>query len=248
MKNCFIICLYFMLFPFVTIAQRYRVKHVSAQRLELTRALDTMPDSAALTVVKPYKDGVDKEMSPVLGMSRVAMSAGKPESLLGNWVADVLVEGSTCAGGPKADFGLANVGSLRSRMPEGIVRRGDILQISPFENNLVVLEMKGKDVLELMRNIAAVKGEAVSREVRMEMDAEGNVLQVRIGGKEIDKKRTYLIATLDYLAEGNDRLYALKKHKRRHETGMSVREIMMESVVKNRVIDSRIEGRIVMKK
>lgn len=82
----------------------------------------------------------------------------------------------------------------------------------------------------------------------MEMDAEGNVLQVRIGGKAIDKKRTYLIATLDYLAEGNDRLYALKKHKLRHETGMSVREIMMESVVKNRVIDSRIEGRIVMKK
>jgi hypothetical protein len=27
-----------------------------------------------------------------------------------------------------------------------------------------------------------------------------------------------------------------------------VREIMMESVVKNRVIDSRIEGRIVMRK
>ena len=75
-------------------AQRYRVKHVSVQRLEVTRALDTVPDSAALMAVKPYKDGVDKEMSPVLGMSRVAMSAGKPESLLGNWVADVLVEGS----------------------------------------------------------------------------------------------------------------------------------------------------------
>ncbi|MDO5489946.1 MAG: 5'-nucleotidase [Bacteroidaceae bacterium] len=188
-----------------------------------------------------------KETEPVLGMSRVTMTAGRPESLLGNWVADVLVEGSTCAGGPKADFGLANVGSLRSRMPEGIVRRGDILQISPFENNLVVLELKGKDVLELMRNIAAVKGEAVSREVRMEIDAEGNVLQVRIGEKEIDKKRTYLIATLDYLAEGNDRMYAFKKHRRKHETGMSVRELMMESVVKNRTIDSRIEGRIVMK-
>lgn len=248
MKNCFIICLYFILFPFVATAQRYSVKRVSAQRLEVTRALDAVPDSAALMAVRPYKDGVDKEMRPVLGMSRVAMSAGKPESLLGNWVADVLVEGSTCAGGPKADFGLANVGSLRSRMPEGIVRRGDILLISPFENNLVVLEMKGKDVLELMRNIAAVKGEAMSREVRMEIDAEGNLLQVWIEGKEIDKKRTYLIATLDYLAEGNDRLYALKKHKRRRETGVAVREIMMESVVKNRVIDSRIEGRIVMKK
>lgn len=247
MRISVFMCLCFMSFSLVATAQKYRVKSVSAERIEVTRALDAQPDELAWQTVKPYKSGVKKETEPVLGMSRVAMTAGRPESLLGNWVADALVEGSTCAGGPKADFGLANVGSLRSRMPEGIVRRGDILQISPFENNLVVLELKGKDVLELMRNIAAVKGEAVSREVRMEIDAEGNVLQVRIGEKEIDKKRTYLIATLDYLAEGNDRMYALKKHRRKHETGMSVRELMMESVVKNRTIDSRIEGRIVMK-
>lgn len=37
-------------------------------------------------------------MMPVLGLSRVAMAAGRPESLLGNWAADVLVEGSTATG------------------------------------------------------------------------------------------------------------------------------------------------------
>ena len=79
------------------------------------------------------------------------------------------VEGGTATGLEPADMGLVNIGGLRNNMPEGIVRRGDIMLISPFENYVVVLEMKGKDLLELMRNIAAVKGEGVSSSVRMDM-------------------------------------------------------------------------------
>ncbi len=229
------------------VAQRYRVKSISAEFFEVTRALDECPDMAACHLVEHYKASVDSVVRPVLGRSRVAMSAGRPESLLGNWAADVLVEGSTCKGGPRADFGLFNVGGLRNRMPQGIVRRGDVLQIFPFGSNLVILEMRGADVMELMRNIAAVRGEGVSREVRMEINGEGHLLGVQISGKPIEESRTYLVATLDYLAEGNDRMYALKKTVRTHDTGQKVREVMMESIVRNRIIDSKIEGRVLMK-
>ena len=85
------------------------------------------------------------------------MNAKRPESLLSNWAADVMVEGGTATGLEPADMGLINMGGLRNNMPEGIVRRGDIMLISPFENRVVVLEMKGSDLLELMRNIAAVE-------------------------------------------------------------------------------------------
>ena len=132
-------------------------------------------------------------------------------------------------------------------MPEGIVRRGDIMLISPFENYLVVLEMKGSDLLELMRNIAAVKGEAVSSSVRMEITADGQLLSCTIGGKEIDPERTYTVATIDYLAEGNDKMYALKKAVKRHDIGLLARDAMMEYVIKHRIIDSKMEGRIVVK-
>jgi 2',3'-cyclic-nucleotide 2'-phosphodiesterase (5'-nucleotidase family) len=144
-------------------------------------------------------------------------------------------------------MGLANVGGLRNNMPEGIVRRGDIMLISPFENYLVVLEMKGSDLLELMRNIAAVKGEAVSSSVRMEITADGQLLSCTIGGKEIDPERTYTVATIDYLAEGNDKMYALKKAVKRHDIGLLARDAMMEYVIKHRIIDSKMEGRIVVK-
>jgi 2',3'-cyclic-nucleotide 2'-phosphodiesterase (5'-nucleotidase family) len=244
------IVLFILLFTLFTFhdasAQQYKVRSAKWKRLEVTKALDAHPDSAALAMIAPYKASVDSVMSPVLGMSRVAMSAKRPESLLSNWAADVMVEGSTATGLPAADMGLVNIGGLRNNMPEGVITNGDIILISPFENTLVVLEMKGKHMLELMHNIAAVGGEGVSSSVRMVISKDKKLISATINGEKISRKRTYTVATLDYLAEGNDKMYALKKAKKRHDIGLKTREVLMESVIKHRIIDSKIEGRIVI--
>ncbi len=237
-----------LLLPFVGLqAQDYKVRSFCWERIEVTSDLDATPSAEAANIVAPYKASVDSMMAPPLGLSRVAMSPKRPESLLSNWAADVMIEGGTATGLEPADMGLVNIGGLRNNMPEGIVRRGDIMLISPFENYVVVLEMKGKDLLELMRNIAAVKGEGVSSSVRMEISSDGDLLSCTIGGKEIDPNRIYTVATIDYLAEGNDKMYALKKAVKRHDIGILARDIMMEYVIKHRVIDSKIEGRIIIK-
>ncbi len=237
-----------LLLPFVGLqAQDYKVRSFCWERIEVTSDLDATPSAEAASIVAPYKASVDSMMAPPLGLSRVAMSPKRPESLLSNWAADVMIEGGTATGLEPADMGLVNIGGLRNNMPEGIVRRGDIMLISPFENYVVVLEMKGKDLLELMRNIAAVKGEGVSSSVRMEISPDGDLLSCTIGGKEIDPNRIYTVATIDYLAEGNDKMYALKKAVKRHDIGILARDIMMEYVIKHRVIDSKIEGRIIIK-
>lgn len=228
-------------------AQDYKVRSFCWERVEVTPELDATPSAEAAALVAPYKASVDSIMAPPLGLSRVAMSAKRPESLLSNWAADVMVEGSTATGLEPADMGLINIGGLRNNMPEGVVRRGDIMLISPFDNYLVVLEMKGSDLLELMKNIAAMKGEGVSSSVRMEITENGELLACTIDGKEIDPKRIYTVATIDYLAEGNDKMYALKKAVKRHDIGILARDIMMEYVLKHRVIDSKIEGRITIK-
>lgn len=241
----FLIFLNFSTFTLQSVsAQRYKVKSTKWKRVEVTSALDAQPDSQALAIIAPYKISVDSVMSPVLGMSRVAMSAKRPESLLSNWAADMMVEGSTATGLPAADMGLVNIGGLRNNMPEGVVTCGDIILISPFENELVVLEIKGKHLLKLMHNIAAVGGEGVSSSVRMVISKDRKLISATINGEKISRKRTYTVATLDYLAEGNDKMYALKKAKKRHMIGLKTREVLMESVVKHRIIDSKIEGRI----
>lgn len=228
-------------------AQDCKVLSLCREHVEETSQSDAILLSEAAALVAPYEACADSIMDQVLGLSRVTMSKGRPESLLGNWVADVMVEGGTATGLDAADMGLFNLSGLRNSMPEGIVRCGDVMLISPFENYLVVLEMRGSDLLRLMKNIAAVGGEGVSSSVRMEISADGRLLSCTIGGEKIHSRRIYTVATTDYLADGNDGMTALRKAVKRHDIGVLARDVMMEYVLKHRIIDSKIEGRIVVK-
>lgn len=233
--------------PILLCAQeKYKVRSIAWERLEVTAALDATPEAEAFEIVKPYKHSVDSVMMPFLGVSRTAMSAGRPESLLGNWAADVMVETSTATGLERADLGVVNVGGLRNNMPEGNVRRGDVMLISPFQNNVVVTEMKGSDLQQLMCDIAAVHGEAVSSSVRLVITKDGKLVSATIGGQPIDPMRTYRLATIDYLLDGNDKLYSMKRHGKVYPMNMLSRDAMSEYIIKAKVIDSKLEGRIVV--
>ena len=233
--------------PILLCAQeKYKVRSIAWERLEVTAALDATPEAEAFEIVKPYKHSVDSVMMPFLGVSRTAMSAGRPESLLGNWAADVMVETSTATGLERADLGVVNVGGLRNNMPEGNVRRGDVMLISPFQNNVVVTEMKGSDLQQLMCDIAAVHGEAVSSSVRLVITKDGKRVSATIGGQPIDPMRTYRLATIDYLLDGNDKLYSMKRHGKVYPMNMLSRDAMSEYIIKTKVIDSKLEGRIVV--
>lgn len=229
-------------------AQRFEPGRVKAMRYEVTRQLDARPDSAALRVVAPYRRAVDSIMSPVLGESEVAMRADRPESLLSNFVSDVLRAASVRIG-KVADIGLCNIGGLRSTMPQGRVTYGDVLEIAPFENHLCVLSLDGRKLTELMEQIAAVGGEGISG-ARLVITRDGRLLSAQVGGRPIAPDSIYTIATLDYLAEGNDRMYALKDHLSCNRTDIAVRDVLMEAIrdaqARGRKITAAIEGRIVV--
>ena len=70
---------------------------------------------------------------------------------------------------------------------------------------------------------------------------------------KIDKDKIYTVATIDYLAEGNDGLGSfLKAEKRVCPEGAVLRHIVLDYVkkktVKSEVITSRLDGRIQIKK
>lgn len=223
-------------------------RSIRSTRLEVTSALDAGASRQVLDVIAPYRASVDSVIAPVLGRSLVGMTAGRPESLLGNWAADVMVEFSDFEDGVRADLGVVNVGGLRNNMPQGVVRTGDIMLISPFQNRVAVAYLRGEDLLALMRDIAAVHGEGVSREVRMVITPDGQLQHVLISGEEIAADRTYRVATLDYLSEGNDRMYSFRRAKRIAVSDQLARDAMMESIRRAGTLTSQIEGRITIEK
>ena len=189
-------------------------------------------------------------IGPVLGVSEIFMNADRPESLLSNWAADVLLNASRRIDGKKcrqADFAVINVGGLRNSMPKGNVTIGDIMAISPFENKLVVVTLTGDKVLELFQQFAIFRGEGVSHGVELVYSAEGILQSARLNGQPILPTKKYTIATLDYLAEGNDNMKAFKDCLSIRRSKMLVRDIYMDFVrqqtAKGKHLTAKIEGR-----
>ena len=228
-------------------SHHYTLQSLHPHRIEVTKALDTHPSAEAEAFIAPFRAGVDSLRAPYIGQSEMYMTSGRPESLLSNWVADALVAAGLRMG-YQPDLGICTIGGLRAAMPTDTVRRGDILSISPFENFFTILKMKGSDVQALMQDIAAVHGEGVSSSARLVITKDGKLKSATIAGKPIDPDATYVIATLDYLADGNDKLYSLKRSTERIVTEDPVREILMTHL---RLLDqegkkatAKIEGRI----
>ena len=232
------------------LAQNYEVGNIKAKRVEITKSLDCNPSiKEAELLLAPYKEKVDSFNGPVIGYSDVYMEADRPESLLSNWAADVLLEEATNKYG-YIDFSVINVGGLRSIMPEGPVHRGDILDIAPFQNMLVIITLKGSDVKELFNLFAIYGGEGVSHGVKIEMNIKKLTCRGTLNGKKIKNNKLYRIATLDYLAEGNDNMVAFRKAVNIERTDTPVRDIYMEYIskqnAKGKSITSKMEGRTVI--
>ena len=242
------ILLFFSLLFAACKSGQYTLQRVTPHRIEVTRALDATPVATAADFIAPFTAGVDSLRAPYIGQSEQYMTGGRPESLLSNWVADALVATGERLG-YHPDMGICNVGGLRAAMPQGVVRRGDMLAISPFENFFTILRLKGSDVTALMRDIAAVHGEGVSASVRLVITRDGRLQRATIGGQPIREDSIYTIATLDYLAEGNDKLYSLRNSIERITTKEPVRETLMNHLQlldkMGKKASARIEGRIV---
>ena len=241
------------IFMFSSCHSGYSLASVEGNRIEVTAALDANPDSTAIAILTPYQKTVDSIMSPVIGQSARFMDRFRPESELSNLVADILRCSASAYIGRIADVGVTNMGGLRTALPEGDITYGNIYEITPFENTLCIVTMNGVLLRELFENIAAVHGEGLSGAC-LEISGDGKLLDATVAGKEIEDSKEYKVATLDYLAEGNDHMTAFAKvgdaDKLLPEKA-TVRQLFLnyvnEQTKAGKKIDSKIEGRITVK-
>ena len=229
----------------------YEVTKVEGGRIPMNSVWDAEPDAEAVALLAPYKARMDSVMYHVVGTAEMSMDRFRPESLLSNLIADVLREAAVEVLGKPADMGLINIGGIRNSLTEGDITTENIYEILPFENSLCVVTLKGSVLKELFAAIAACKGEGVSG-VRLEITKDGKLLDGTIGGKPIDDNKLYTVATIDYLADGNDGMGPLAKAEKRDcPPGATLRGLFMDYVEQQtkagKKITSRMEGRITVK-
>lgn len=249
-----LICAAAVMMPLSGCAQQWHVTGVEKQRIVVDKRLDARPDSMATAFIAPYKHAVDSMMSPLMGRAASHMNAYRPESPLSNLMADILMWAGKKFG-EHPQMAVYNMGGIRAAISKGDITKGDVIDVAPFENHICFLTLRGDALLELFQQIAGVGGEAVSHGVRMVVDSDRKVKSVTLNGQPIDPGAGYRIATLDYVAQGNDNMAAFKKKTNVNQpTDMMsnsrflIMEYMQEMTRQGKEIDARVEGRITIEK
>lgn len=232
----------------------YTVSSVRRTQIVMDSRYDSKPDPVAAEFLRPYKHIVDSIMGPVVGRSAKYMTTERPESLLPNLLADIMVWAAKDYN-ETVDLGIYNMGGVRADLPKGEITYGDVLDIAPFENKIAFTTLSGTDLLELFAQIAAVGGEGVSHSVRLVISDTNELISAAVDGQPIDPNRDYRIATIDYLLGGTDKMEAFKKGRNINspqDASNNSRFIIMnyfrELTKQGRMADSNIEGRITIKK
>ena len=188
-------------------------------------------DSVAEHLIQPYRSLIEKEMSEVLAFNDSLMKSGRPEGRLGAFLADVVYQRAfrfmVDSFGFPLHGCLLNNGGIRAPLPAGNVTLGQVFSIMPFENEVVVLKLKGEQVSRMLDYIASRKGEPVSK-IGLLLNKEGGWIEATLVGRPFDSRRSYFIATSDYLANGGDKMEFFREPEAIYPLRLKIRDVFAD--------------------
>jgi 2',3'-cyclic-nucleotide 2'-phosphodiesterase (5'-nucleotidase family) len=224
------------------------VVEMTGKKIPLDSQTNQIADPAINTMIQPFKLSLDTLMNEVIGFAPETMRGHAPESLLSNYCADIYRQTAADFMKRPIDIAIINMGGLRTSIPAGNVTIRKMYELMPFENELVIVWLRGTELITLLNRIASVGGEGLSG---MSMVIKnGKADKILIGGEPLNPDFTYSIATNDYLAEGNDNMHELTQFDSKVKTKIKVRDMLTAFIKKEtasgKKIESKMEGRITL--
>ncbi len=162
------------------------------------------PDVTLTEALGRQQQAVRNISERVVARLKVPLKREGDEYALGRLIADA----QRAAG--RADVAIMNNGGIRADLPEGTVTWGQVYQVQPFQNRLLRLTVKGSVLQDALEQCVAgsqdhlpdchVAGAEVWYDPRKEV--RKRISRVRLGGKDLDKDRTYTLVVSEFMATG----------------------------------------------
>jgi 2',3'-cyclic-nucleotide 2'-phosphodiesterase (5'-nucleotidase family) len=198
------------------------LQQVQLQEYVFSDSTNARADSSIDRRIQPYRDSLNHTMAKVLAVSAQPLEKKQPEGALGDFVADACLQEANAIAREPADLAIFNHGGLRRGLPQGPVTLGDVFELMPFDNELVVMTINGTTLKELLDFVAAGGGAPVSG-IRMQIH-DGRADSIRVKGLPLDTSLHYRVLTSDYLANGGDRFVLFSRAEAREALNLRVRD------------------------
>ncbi len=222
----------------------FQISKKESGQYRFSDSTNTEIDSTMNSEIVPYREKMQLSMNEVLAVSTSSMERGLPESKLGNFLSDACMT-STKEKNMYADFAVFNTGGLRRPLPLGNITRGDVFELMPFENTLVILTINGGDVKKLV-NFIVTKGGAPVSGIRLRIQ-DSVATDIFINNVALDTTKSYKVLTSDYLANGGD-AFPFVSTKNWESVNLKVRDALIEYLISQekagKKINVELDGRI----
>jgi len=178
-------------------------------------------------MISPYREQLEAKMNEVIAYNETEMRKDRPNSTMGNWFADALLAEAEKIYQRDIDMAMQNYGGLRvPSLRQGNITVGNIYELMPFDNKLVVLTMDGKLLQQLLDRVAEKGGWPISKTLNFVMKGD-KAVDIYIKGEPIDMKGEYTVAIADYIANGGDNCFFLDQAEREDNDKM-IRDLIIE--------------------
>lgn len=231
--------------------QPYAKAEIQGERIAIDSTLEA--DLEIEDFIKPYKEHLNKTLDSSLVYNPEAMnkSQGELNTAIGNLMADIVMQQAGPVfekrSGNKIDMVLLNHGGIRAGLDKGELSTRDAYALMPFENEIVVAELKGEKMQEMLRYLERAKTAHPVSGIQIEMDKNYKIIKANIDEQPIDSAKNYFVATSDYLQQGGDNMNFFLDPENLYQTDYKLRNAIIDYFKATDTITSRKDQRFIKK-
>ena len=204
--------------------------------------MDAIQDTQYIAHMEPIRAELEAQLNEPIGYAPKDLEVHQPECTMLNWASDALFEIAQQLCPEQVDMAVVNIGGMRCNWGAGDITFRHVFELMPFDNELVVLTMSGKEILALCDVFAHSGGQGVAG-LRMSA-SNGTLKSAKIAGKNIMPEAYYTLATSDYLSQGNDGMAPLKNHESMWKSERKIRDLYIEYIQQVKTVEAQVDGRM----
>ncbi len=205
---------------------KYQYKY---EMVRLDSTYDAKIDPKLAKYVEKKRRQMDKQMQVVIAHTDAELESFAPESPLSNFLTDLLLNEASKyikdTAFDNMDLSMLNFGGIRTSMPGGNVTVGDLYRISPFDNYLTFIVLKGSELKKALGRFtdqfnAPYAGATI-------VYKQKKPVEITVQGNPIDDNRLYTLVTVDFISEGGDHLLENIQYERVEKTATTLRDFLI---------------------
>lgn len=153
-----------------------------------------------------YIEEIEPMLQEIVGITLHDLPHSRSElSILGQWTSELMIKASG------ADVAFTNAGGLRTGIPAGEITMGKLIEVMPFDNAVILVELTGAQIKEVLEygidntEFGQVQFAGIIVEY-FEGEEEGRkVNSIYLNnGQPLDLNQTYSVVTNSFMQEGGD--------------------------------------------